>query len=119
MGRLSLLFVILILLVVIFTGSQIIPFYYYYYDMLGQMEAQAKKATVNSDSEIRQYLLERIKKNEIPIESEDDLKINRFDGKIVIELSYEEVFYINLGEDRIYDLHVFEFDPRVEAQIGK
>ena len=81
------------------------------------MQSQADKASVFTDAEIREVLLKQIKKLEIPVDSPDDLKINRFGNRIVIELKYQEVLYLTLGEEYDWDLHVFEFNPRVEQDI--
>ncbi|MCB0325844.1 MAG: hypothetical protein KDD69_19835, partial [Bdellovibrionales bacterium] len=116
-SRLGILLLALILSALVFAGSQIFPFFYYYHELQGMMEAQAKKASVFSDQEMREVLMESIRKLEIPVESPDDLKINRVNDKIIIELEYDEVFFIDLGEDRVYDLHVFHFNPRVEAPL--
>lgn len=105
---------ILLFLIAGYVGWNVVPFYVYYYDILGMMEAQAKKASVFKDSEIRQTLLERIHKLELPVESDDDLKINRFDDKIIIDLQYQEVFFVDLGEDRVYDIWYFDFNPHIE-----
>jgi len=117
LNRLGVLFFLLFVLVVGFTSWQIIPFYYYYYELIGTMESQADKASVFTDREIREVLNIKIRKLEIPIEDKDDLKIHRFNNKIIIELEYEEVFYVDLGEDRVYDIHVFKFNPRVERPL--
>lgn len=117
MSRTGLLLVVLFISAGVFIGSQVLPFYYYYHELLGMMEAQARKASVFTDQEIRQTLLAEIKKLEIPIESPDELKVNRFNNKIVIELSYQEVLFLDLGGDRVYDLYVFEFNPRVEQPL--
>lgn len=117
-GRLGMLIFILIVLATGFVAWQIVPFYVYYYDIVGMMEAQAKKASVFKDSEIRQTLKERIRDLELPVDNpDDDLKINRFDDKIIIDLKYTEVFYVDLGEGRVYDLHYFNFNPHVEVPL--
>ncbi len=115
MSRLGILLAILIVSCGVFVGSQVFPFYYYYWEVQGLMEAQANKASVFTDREIRQTLTEALRKLKIPIENEDDLKINRVGGKIYIDLTYEEILYVDFGEGRDYDLHVFEFNPHVEA----
>lgn len=114
--RLGLLLFLLLLVAGVWAGFKIIPFYYYYNEIQGLMDAQAAKASLFSDEKIRKELLKRIRKLEIPINDPEDLKINRFDGKIVIDLKYEEVLYIDLGEDRVYDLWIFKFNPHVERQ---
>lgn len=115
-SRLGYLILILIVVSAVFAGNQIFPFYYYYYELLGFMEAQADKATVFTDAEIRTTLSKKIKELEIPIDDPEELKINRFNGKIVIDLKYEEVFYLEFG-DKVYDLYVFKFNPHVERSI--
>ena len=117
LGRLTTLILILLVSAGVYVGFQVIPFYYYYNELLGQMDEQAKKASLFRDQQIRKTLLKFIDDLEIPIDDPDDLKINRFNNKIVIELEYNEVLYIDLGEDRVYDLHVFHFHPRVEQDL--
>lgn len=96
---------------------QIIPFYYSYYELLGQVEAQADKALEFTDATIQKTLLKEIKSLEIPIDNPEDLKINRYAGKIVIELQYAEVLYVDLGDYGVYDLYVFPFDIHVERDL--
>lgn len=118
--RLGILVLALLILIGTFLGSQIFPFYYYFYDIQGQMEAQAAKATVNSDKQIRQYLLKKIKQYEIPIPSEDHLKINRLNNKIVISMSYTEILYLDLSdidEEWNWDLWEFRFEPHAEGRL--
>jgi hypothetical protein len=117
LNRLGVLLFVLIIAALVFVGSQVFPFFYYASELEGMMDAQARKATVFSDQEIREFLRHEIKRLEIPIEKETDLKINRTNNKIIIELEYEEVLYIDLGEDRSYDLYVFKFNPHVEHPL--
>jgi hypothetical protein len=117
-SRLGILLLVLIISCGVFVGSQVFPFYYYYWEVQGLMEAQANKASVFTDREIRQTLTEALRKLEINME-DDDLKINRVGGRIYIELAYEEVLYVDFGEGRDYDLHVFEFNPNANAPFTK
>lgn len=117
MSRLGVLLFILLLVAGVFVGFQVLPFYYGYYEIEGLMQEQAKKASVFTDDEIRRNLLERIDKLELPIDSPEDLKINRFNDKITIDLEYQEVLYVDFGEDWDYDLWVFDFNPRAEAPV--
>ena len=114
-SRIGMLLFVLLVAGLVFAGSQIFPFYYYYYELQGLMESQAEKAQVFTDQEIKKNILDKIKKLEIPIDSPDDLKINRVGKKIVIDLSYSELLYIDLGEGRVYDIYTFEFNPHAEA----
>lgn len=92
----------------------IVPFFYYYSEMLGIMEAQASKAQVFTDAEIRKNLMKKVKELNLPIDNADELKINRFSGVIRIELEYQEVFYFSFrGKD--YDIYTFHFNPVVES----
>lgn len=121
LSRLGVLIIVLLLTATVFVGYQVFPFYYYFYEIQGLLEAQAKKASVFTDSEMRKTILEKIKKLEIPLEDPDSLKINRFDGKIVIEFEYDEVLFLDLStedQDRVYDIHTFHFAPRAEAPIA-
>lgn len=115
-SRLGVLVFVLIIASCVFVGYQVFPFYYYYWEIQGLMDAQAVKASEFTDGEIRTNILQKIRKLEIPIDDEDDLKINRFDGMISIDLTYSEVLFIDWGE-KTYDLHVFEFNPHVERPI--
>ncbi len=116
-NRLGVLLFTLLIAACVFVGYQVFPFYYYFYEIQGLMDAQALKASEFTDEEIRRNLMEKIKKLEIPLEDPEDLKINRYDGKISIEFEYDEVLYIELGEDKTYDIHTFEFHPRAERPL--
>lgn len=117
MGRLGALILVLIISAGVFVGSQVFPFYYYYFEIQGLMEAQATKAQVFTDEQIRRELMQKIKKLDIPLEDESDLKINRAGGQIIIDLRYTEVLYVDFGGDRTYDLWEFDFNPHVERNF--
>lgn len=122
-NRLGVLVFGLVIASAVFVGYHVFPFYYDYWEIQGLMQAQADKASIFQDAEIRKNILERIKKLEIPVEDPEKLKINRYDGKILIEMDYDEVLFIDLGmftksgEENIKDLHVFHFHPYAEARI--
>lgn len=118
LSRLGILILLLLVAAVVYAGSQVFPYFYNFYELQGLMEAQAEKASEFTDDEIRKSLVARMKKLDIPYEA-DLLKINRFDGKIVIEYEYSEVLYFDLDEDHAYDLHTFDFHPRAERQIAR
>ncbi len=117
LNRLGLLLFILLIASSVFVGSQVFPFYYYASEIEGMMDAQARKASVFTDAEIREFLLKEIRKLELPIEKDSDLKINRTNASIIIELEYEEVLYIDIDEEHSYDLYVFKFNPRAEHPL--
>lgn len=117
LNRIGVLLLVLILATGVFVGSQVFPFFYYASEIEGMMDAQARKASVFTDQEIREFLMEQIRKLELPIESESDLKINRLNNKIVIELEYEEVLFIEFDDEHSYDLYVFHFNPRAEQPL--
>ncbi|HMO18664.1 MAG TPA: DUF4845 domain-containing protein [Oligoflexia bacterium] len=114
LGTLILLF---ILVSCVFSAFQIIPFYYSFYEIQGLMQAQADKAQVINDTEMRRTLSREMKKLNIPADPEEDLKINRYSGKIVLELSYEEVFFVDFGGGYDFDIWTFKFNPRGEAKL--
>jgi len=116
LSRLGVLIFALLIVSTVFVCYQVFPFYYYYWEIEGLMQSQAAKAYDFSDSEIRQNIMERVRKLEIPLDDEDDLQINRFDGKIVIDMKYDEVLFLDWG-DKSYDLHVFHFNPHVEQAV--
>ncbi len=118
-SRLGMLFFLGIIAALVFAGSQIFPYYYNYYEILGLMEEQGRKAQVFTDAQISKTILARIEKLEIPLDTPEDLKINRFNDQIVIDLKYEESFDIPIGtrddgETRYYHIHTFKFNPHVE-----
>jgi hypothetical protein len=116
MTKLGLLFSLISITAVVYFGYQILPIFYNNAELSGQMQAQADLATVLSDEQIRGNLLAKIRRLEIPIDNDDDLKINRLNDKIVIELSYEETVYIEVG-DWSRDLYTFQFNPVVEQDL--
>ncbi|MCC6933762.1 MAG: hypothetical protein IT292_11025 [Deltaproteobacteria bacterium] len=98
-------------------GRQIFPFYYYYYEFLGQMEARARKASDETDEQIKTFLIQRAREMELPLANpESDISIYRQDNKIIIEAQYEEVFYVDFGKGYSWDLWYFKFHPRVELK---
>lgn len=119
-SRLGLLFFVLVIVSVVYSGSQIIPFYYDYYEIKGLMEGQADKASVHTDHQIRVAIRKKIVKLGIPIDIEDlddHLEIARLSGKIVIDLKYQEVFYVTLWDDTDKEIYVFDFNPHVERNL--
>ena len=118
-SKLGTLFFAGVIAAVVFTASQILPFYYNYYEILGLMEEQGRKASVFTDDQITQTLMARIKKLDIPLENPEDLKINRFNGQIQIDMKYEESFDVPTGtgddgEPTYYHIHTFPFNPHIE-----
>ena len=116
-GRMSVLLFILVAVAGVYIGSQVIPFFYYYNELQGLMDSQAAKAQVLTDEEMRTNIMKKVKELSIPFDDPDKLKINRFNGNIVIELEYQEILYLDLGPDRTYDLYIFNFHPRAEHRI--
>jgi hypothetical protein len=113
-GSLGSLFFLLIILAGVFVASQVIPFYYSYYEIKGLMQAQADVSSELSDRDIRRNISQEIKKLNLPVNPEEDLKINRVNGGIVIDLYYQEVLYVDFGNGYDYDLWTFTFNPRGE-----
>jgi len=116
-SRLGTLFSILICVCVTYAGFRIVPFYLDYFEIQGQMQAQAEKASKHKDRKIRDFIWTELKLTGIPIQSKDEILIHRFNGKIVIQMKYEEIFYVDLGDDRIYDIWTFKFNPKGEAYL--
>lgn len=97
-----------------YLGSQLLSIFYSYFELRGLMEAQAAKATVLRDDQIRRNIFKEIQRLEIPIQNAEDIGITRLDGKIIIELDYSEVLYVDFGETIDYNLYEFKFNPVVE-----
>jgi hypothetical protein len=117
-SQVGMLLTVLILGVLTYVGMQVVPFYIYYFEIEGHFEAQANLAAAKTDKEIRTYLEEQIRKMNLPVESQD-LIIKRSGKNILIEMLYEEILVLDLGEDKVYDLWTFEFHPKIEKQIGR
>jgi len=97
----------------IFAALRILPFFYCYYELQSQMDQMVKVASTLTDIEIRQRLWYQIRHLDIPV-NQEDLKLNRENGKIKVWMDYSEVFYVTWkGKD--YDLHVFDFHPYAEG----
>ena len=121
-NRLGLLFFLSIVGAVVYAGSQVLPYYYNYYEIVCVMEEQGRKASGFKDDEITKTILQRVKKLNIPLETTDDLKINRFNGQIQIDMKYEESFDIPIGteedgETKYFHIHTFKFNPHVEQNF--
>lgn len=115
-SNLGILLFILFVLAGVYVCSQVFPFYYSYYELKGLMESQAEKGGELKDGDIKRVITRAIKKLEIPADPEE-LKINRFSGKIIIELKYSEMLYVDFGEGYDYDLWEFHFEPRAEKPL--
>lgn len=72
-----------------------------------------KVASLENDEEIRKRLWYHIKKQGIPVEK-DQLKIEREDHYMRIQLQYTEVFYIT-WDDKDYDIYTFPFNAYAEG----
>ncbi len=78
------------------------------------MQAAARVASTETDTELRKKLIYQIKKLEIPV-SPEKLIISRNGDVITMRLTYEEIFYVPLfGKD--YDIHTFKFDALVTEE---
>lgn len=118
LGLVGALILILLAGALFYIGHQVVTIYYSYYDLIGMMDAQAQRAEVRSDGEIREFLAKRIVELQIPVDNPAEaLKINRFNSKIVIQMQYVEVVYIDFGGDNVYDLWEFQFRPLVERPL--
>ena len=115
-NNIGILLFILFILSGVYVCSQVFPFYYSYYELKGLMESQAEKANEFKDGDIKRVLTRAIKKLDIPADPEE-LKINRFSGKIIIELKYSEVLFVDFGGGYDYDLWEFNFQPRAEKPL--
>ena len=115
MGRAATLFILAIAACIFYSAYQVLPFYYYYYEIQGQFDAQVKVGYDRSDREIREFLMEQIDKLELPIDDERDLVIRRVHEELTIELEYEEVFWISLG-DKDYRIWTFPFHPKAVSK---
>lgn len=97
-----------------YLGSQLLSIYYSYFELRGLMEAQAAKATVLRDDQIRRNIFKEIQRLEIPIQNAEEIGITRVEGKIIIEVNYSEIVFVDFGETINYDLYEFKFNPVVE-----
>lgn len=100
----------------IFVAYQVLPFYYSFYELQGLMESQAEKASEFKDGEIIRVLTRTIKKLNIPADPEN-IRINRLSGRVIIELNYSEILFVDFGGGYDYDLWEFEFNPKAEKPL--
>jgi hypothetical protein len=105
-----------LIMAVVYSVFKLVPIGYNYLEIEGQMEAQARKANVFSDTEIQRTLLEQMKRQGIEPSDTSQLQINRLDGKITISYRYDEVFAIDIG-DFYYEIYTFHLNPTVQAQL--
>lgn len=116
-SNLGILLFVFLVLGSVYVSSHVFPFYYSFYELQGLMQAQADKASEFSDAEIKSNIAREIRKHDIPADPDEDIMINRFNGKIVIECPYEEVFYVDFGDGYDFDIWTFEFNPRGESRL--
>lgn len=123
MSRIVALFWIIVFALGIYAAFQAIPFFYYQEEIEGLMQSQAEKAQVFTDFEIRKNIMARVKELDMPID-DDNLQINRFQGKITIETEYDDTLFLDfsflpfLPEDwRELEVYTFHFHPFAEAEV--
>lgn len=116
MSQLGMLLTVLLFAIAAYFGSQLMPMWLKYYEILGHMEAVAKKAQVKDDREIRNFLEEQIRKLQLPLPDNRGLILRRTGTEIIMELEWEDVLVIDLGEDYYWELWVFYFNPRVKQR---
>jgi hypothetical protein len=104
----------------LYAAYEILPFYYYYYELQNQMEAAIRVASVETDNELRTKLVYHIRKMDLPVgddaQLKDALKIERDDNVMRISLPYEEVFSIYFG-DKEYVIRRFKFKAYAEGEF--
>jgi len=104
-----------LLAVVIFCAYHILPFYYYYFELQEHFESLVRVASVNTDRELRIKIQDHLRRMDIPA-SIEDVKIRREAGRIMIELKYQEVFFVRF-RGKEYDVHTFNFHAKAEGKI--
>lgn len=112
-GKPALLFIMAVFGAIFYFAYQIVPFYYNYHEFAGHMEAQARRASEYSDDEIKEFLMSKVDKLNIPIENDYDLEVSRNDYQIYMYLEYTEELWVSFGE-KDYKLWEFPFVAEVE-----
>ena len=116
LGKFGTIVVLLLFAFGAYAGNKIFPFFYSYWELQGIFDAQAAKASEFSDQKIRDNIMKVVRETGIPLENPEEIKINRTDQQIIIDLSYQEVFFFSFqGKD--YDLWVFTFEPHAEYAL--
>ena len=110
-------FWVLVLACLVYAGFRISPFYYDFYELQNLMQAQADKASVLTDEEMRSNILAKIKELKMPPESAEDLRIERLSDRIEIDTAYDQLFDIDLGDYGYYEIYRFHFEPFAEQQL--
>ena len=117
MSKLTFLVFALIIGAAIYTGYRVLPFYYYFYELRNQMEAAVRVASEENDEGIRKKLVYHIRKMDLPVGSDDELrdalKIERDGGRMRISLPYEEVYDVDVN-GKNYVLYRFKFHAYVD-----
>lgn len=124
LSQIGTLLTVLILVAGIYIGAQVVPFFIYYYEVQGHFDAMSEKAAFKKDKDIREFLSDQIRKMDLPVEKKD-LIIVRNSGIITIELEYQEVLVLDLGQNSdgedIYfrELWTFKFHPKARKSFKK
>lgn len=115
---------IIILIIGIWAAFKIMPMYYKYWEIESFIHAQARVVQMKAGDPARSLessrreIMKRISELEIPLESEDNLKLAFFGSDLQAHLEWEEVLDVDFGElvgflggdyDLYYQIHVFEF----------
>ena len=114
-SRAGLLFVLAVIGSAVYVGFKVIPFYYNHSEFIGHMHAQARVASEYDDDEIREFLMGKIRRLNIPLENDYDLEIDRNGKFIYMYHSYTQELWVSLGS-KDYKLHEFPFVAEVEEE---
>jgi regulatory protein YycI of two-component signal transduction system YycFG len=86
-GQLGCIFGVVLLLLAILLAYKMIPVKVKAADLRATVVDEAKSAGMHSDAVIMQAILQKAKSNDLPV-TEDDVKINRKQGSITVEVEY-------------------------------
>ena len=114
-SRPGMIFLLVVIGIPIYFGYRILPFFYNYYELLGLMEAEARVAGEYTDVRIVEVLIQKIRDLNIPIQTENDLRVQRYGRSINMYLAYKEELWVKLGK-KDYKLWEFPFVAEVERE---
>ncbi len=108
------IFWLVFLSIAVYIGSQVIPPYVGYVMLKSEVKNELKVAHLYTDKEIREHIVEKAREWSVPLDSYENIRIDRREFEIKVKVSYEVP--VTLFDKEKYT-RVFYYDIKVIAEL--